>query len=430
MISNKQYSIFLLAILLLLIGPNNTVIFLDLNYYLFYIIIIGLFVLHGAPVSPVPLIVSLPFIAAFLSYVTKLSFGVETGLKDVWFFIRYFNLIFIYLLVNKLFSKLNNMKIFEFVSTRLYSVVIIVITIISFVGLLQYFNVDLTSLPWFKYFYKINLTNFKGQIISSFEYSSSIGRINAIYKSPLAFASILMFLILFLFVKESNRRIAFFLIFIFASVVLFLTGSRAVFVSFLFSLFLFWFYKSSNKTRLFRLVFYLFGVFVIGFYLLNYIPSYYLGRFSELLESNQVMGVSSMDARFFDMRIIWNKIMVNDYWIYGIPLNQWQKLGNLSSGNQWFTWVQFYGVFAILFFIWYIYLPFKYFYLFIKTKDIYLRKFALVLFIIFVAGNISNLTQVSALLPRWREFMFVLISIAYVMEKNAKVKIILDAKKR
>ncbi|MBX7227644.1 MAG: hypothetical protein K1X55_16540 [Chitinophagales bacterium] len=292
----------------------------------------------------------------------------------------------------------------------------LILFLLVIIGLIQFF--DIKSIENFiRSLYEITVVHKYAGEVSNFDFSDKMSRINGIFQSPLAFAAILSPLILMSLSVQKYIKTNW-LVLIGCILVLFTTSARASFVTCMLGVVIIFFRNLSiGKILQLSLVF-------LAFY---FIYSSFIStetndtRFSELFN---YVG-SGFDSEFMPptivsrieyMTVIYYYFIENGSFWFGMDLTAfYNEVVGYSFESQYFAWYVKYGIWGILFFLWYLALAFRMFFMLRKFKpDSFLFQIILGFTIILFTNFVVAVTQQSAHGRHIREIMFLTIGIIEV----------------
>jgi len=422
-------NLLLLLILFFLLGPNIKIGGFELQYWFFYFFLITAFLssillLESTP--KIPIIFYIPMIIAILSFILKYIYGQPIIFRDLLNTLRFVNLFLIFyatVLIIKYYSV-------EHISNLLNSVQKIVLfsgIIISLIGLLQYFNLNIFNNPIIRLMYEYRAQGEYG-IYDNFEFADVTNRLTSIYTSPIALGGIISIIIIVIFSRTIQKgKIINWIVLLLCVIILFLTNARAAIVGAIFGI-LYITYHLKNLTGKIRLIILsILSIIIFSYFLFSL--SYKVGlesneRLSELVTyiSTGIIPSTAVGRIQNLMIILYYLIDKTDFIITGIPAIIFQNnFTYFFSGNQYFQWFFEYGILGVMLSIWLIYMIYYYYKQFKTNVNPDVKKINIMLSTLFVVSNILSISQTSGLAIRWREILFILMAISWVYQEKYKM---------
>lgn len=418
--------LFYLTVTFLIIGFNIKVFRIEIQYWIFLIFFTYTFLLTGLQKHysrlKVPLIFILPFIFVFLSFLAKLILHDDIESGDYLQALKYLTMFFYSYSVVLLTANLS-LKVVEKISENILRIVSISVIYMSIIGLIQYFDPSLIK-GFFDFFYGKDLR--VDSDLSTFEYAVLTNRVSSIFPNAMILGGAIAFftlsIIFFKFRKYS-------LIDVFAigsgTLLLLLSNTRAAIIGFIIGL-IFWIFKYNRR-------FFIPGLFLVlfvyGFYyeFLSTRESYQEKNSLRISEVFDYIG-SGFDSDYLPAslssrsRQIDNGLaifMKSSYVLSGVTKDFYMKYfysERISLHNQFFSWIVFYGVFGVFFCFWFISLIVIFYRKYKSSNDIEIQLLFSSMYYLMITAFIISLTQPALLTIRWREFMFIYFTLAYVIK--------------
>ncbi len=415
-------------VLLFIIGPNIEIGGILLQDWIFLLFIIILYFNKYIQKSRsvninVPFILLLPSLLIAISFVMKLLFY-DLSFGDFGQFLKYLVLYFYAYMVLTVTQNETHLFVSELMDDTIKYVGIGVIYI-SLIAIAQLLFPSIIE-SFFTKFYLIELFDYynPSQMLSNLSIVSNLMRVSSIFSTPMVFGGVIALLTLSIIVFRGPGGVINTTAIILGVFALLLSNTRSPIIGFVFGIFLF--YRKRFRKNIFLILGVVSFVIIIFIVLLSDMAE----NINRIIEVFLYIGSgfdksyipANLDARFYDIDYVWFNFKSSQYILTGITKEYYNSFNSMaiSLHNEFFSWIVQFGLAGFLLSFWPFYLLLFFNKITKNNNDEKVKKDFNGLKIIIASALLMSLSQPVLLSSRWREFLFLYMTLSYVyFRKNS-----------